>query len=92
MFLLDDFVMTTEQQTKFKFLVHLGKFPSEAVCTLQQVYKEQTLSRSTGFLWYKRFKQGREGVEDDPRCGRPSTSRNETNVELARRWYMEIVG
>ena len=42
---------------------------------LQQVYQEQALSRSTVFLWHKRFK---EEHEDDPRDGRPSTSRNET--------------
>ena len=52
---------------------------------LQQVYKEQTLSRSTVFLWHKRFKEGREDVEDDSRCGRPSTSQNETNVALAKK-------
>ena len=51
---------------------------------LQQVYQEQTLSRSTVFLWHKRFKEGREDVEDNPRCGRPSISRNETSVELVK--------
>ena len=34
------------------------------------------------FLWRKRFKEGREG---DPRCGRPSTSKNEANVELVKK-------
>ena len=52
---------------------------------LQQVYQEQTLSRSTVFLWHQRFKEGREDVEDDPRSGRPSTSRNETNIELVKK-------
>ena len=40
--LLDDFGMTTEQRTNLKFLVHLGKSLSEALCMLQYVYKEQT--------------------------------------------------
>ena len=31
--------------------------------------------------WLKRFKEGREEVEDDPRSGRPSTSRTEDNIE-----------
>ena len=44
---------------------------------LQQVYQKQTLSRSTVFLWHKRFKEGREDVENDHRGGRPSISRNE---------------
>ena len=77
--------MTTKQRTNLKFIVGLGKSPSEALCMLQQVYQDQTLSRSTVFLWHKRFKEGREDVEDDPRGGRPSTSRNKTNVELVKR-------
>ena len=52
---------------------------------LEQVYKEQTLSHSTVSLWHARFKEGCEDVEDDPRCGRPSTSRDETNVELVKK-------
>ena len=36
---------------------------------LQQVNKEQLLSRSTVFLWHKRFREGNEKVEDDPRYG-----------------------
>ena len=84
MFLLDNFVMTTEQLTYLKFLVRLEK-SSVAFCMLQQVYKEQTLSRSTVFLWHKRFKEGGENVEDDIRCRRPSTSTNETNVERVQK-------
>ena len=76
--------MTTEQQTNLKFLVRLVKSPSEALCMLQQVYIEQISSRSTAFLLYKRFKEGSEDVGDDPRCRRPSNSRNETNVELIK--------
>ena len=49
MFLLDDFIMTTGQQTNLKFLVRFGKSPAEALCMLQHVYKEQSLSRSTVF-------------------------------------------
>ena len=84
MFLLDDFVMTTEQQTNLKYLVHLGKSPLEALCVLEKVYEEH-LSHSTVSHWHKRFKEGCEDVENDPRCGRSSTSRNETNVELVKK-------
>ena len=37
------------------------------------------------FLWHKRFKERREDVEDDSRCGRPSTSRNEAKVDLVKK-------
>ena len=52
--------MTAEQRTNFKYLVRLGKSPSESLCKLQQVYEKKTLSRSTVFLWHKRFKEERE--------------------------------
>ncbi|KAK8395421.1 hypothetical protein O3P69_006220 [Scylla paramamosain] len=51
---------------------------------LQKVYGDETMSRSRVFEWCKRFKEGREDVEDDPRSGRPSTSRNEANVERVK--------
>ena len=71
--------MTTEQRINFKFLVRLGKSPSEALCMLQQVDQEQTLSRSIVFLRHKRFKEGRE---DDSRGGRSSTRRNDTFFDV----------
>ena len=77
--------MTTEPQTNLKFLVRLRKSPLEVLCMLEQVYKEQSLSHSTVSLWHKRFKEECEDVEDDPRCGRPSTSKNEINVELVQK-------
>ena len=33
---------------------------------------------------HKRFKEGREEVEDDPRSGRPSTSRTADNIERVK--------
>ncbi|XP_061553236.1 protein GVQW3-like [Phycodurus eques] len=76
--------VSTEQRTNLKFLVRLGKSPSEALGLLQQVYGDETMSRSRVFEWCKRFKEGREDVEDDPRSGRPSTSRTEANIERVR--------
>ena len=77
--------MTTQQRTNLKFLDCLGKSLSEALCMLQQVYQQQTLCCSIVFLWHKRFKEGHEDVEDDPRGRRPSTSSNETNVKLVKK-------
>ncbi|ROT70225.1 hypothetical protein C7M84_011507, partial [Penaeus vannamei] len=75
---------STEQRTNLHFLVRLGKTPSEALKLLQQVYGSETMSRSRVFEWCKRFKEGRKDVEDDPRSGRPSTTRTEVNVERVR--------
>ena len=39
------------------------------------------MSRTRAFQKHKRFKEGRQEVEDDPRSGRPSTSRTADNIE-----------
>ena len=76
--------MTSEQRINLKFLVKLGKTPSESLGMLQEVYGDETMSRSRVFEWHKRFKDGREDVEDDSRSGRPSTSRTDDNVERVK--------
>jgi len=74
--------MTIERRTNVKFLVRLGKTPTEALRIPQDVYGDDAMSRALAFERHKRFKEGREDIEDDPRSGRPVTSRTEENVEL----------
>ncbi|GFW38321.1 protein GVQW3 [Trichonephila clavipes] len=38
------------------------------------------MSRARVFEWFRRFKEGRQSVNIDPRSGRPSTSRNEDKI------------
>ena len=76
--------MSVEQRINLKFLVRLGKTPTEALKLLQEVYGDDTMSRTCLFEWHRRFKEGREEVEDDHRSGRPSTSRTDENVERVR--------
>ena len=76
--------MSIEQRINLKFLVRLGKTPTEALKLLQEVYGNDTMSRTRLFEWHRRFKEGREVVEDDHRSGRPSTSRTDENVERMR--------
>ena len=39
------------------------------------------MSRTKVFEWHKRFVEGREDVEDDPKSGRPCASTADTNIE-----------
>jgi histone-lysine N-methyltransferase SETMAR len=43
---------------------------------LQTVYVDKASGRSSVIEWFKRFKDGGEDLQDDPRRWRPSTSRN----------------
>ena len=76
--------MSFEQQINLKFLVRLGKTLTQALKLLQEVYGDDTMSRTRLFEWHRRFKDGREEMEDDRRSGRPSTSRTDENVERVR--------
>jgi len=42
------------------------------------------MSRTQCYEWFKRFKEGRISVGEDPRPGRRSTSTNDDHVEKVR--------
>ena len=76
--------MSVELRISLKFLVRLDKTPTEALKLLQEVYGDDAMSRTCLFEWHRRFKEGKEEVEDDHRSGRPSTSRTDENVKRVR--------
>ena len=76
--------MSVEQRINLKFLVRLGKTPTEALKLLQEVCGDDTVSRNRLFKWHRRFKEGTEQVEDDYRNERPSISRTDENVERVK--------
>jgi hypothetical protein len=49
------------------------------------VYGDQCLSRTQVFEWFKKFKEGRKYVGDDPKSGRSSTAKTQENVEKVAR-------
>jgi hypothetical protein len=73
-----------KQRVVIQFLVKSGEKPSEIVRKLQVVYGAECMSKTRVFEWAKRFKEGRESVEDDPRAGAPVTARTDENVERLR--------
>ena len=73
-----------EQRCAIKFCVKLNENAKETYEKLRGAYGEQALSRTQVFRWHKAFLDGRESVEDEPRCGRPCTSKTEENVTKVR--------
>jgi hypothetical protein len=65
-----------DQQVYIKCFVKLDKTPTETYRILQTVYGDEALSRSSVFEWFKRFKDGHEDLQDEPRSGSLSGSRN----------------
>jgi hypothetical protein len=63
-----------EQRTCIKFYFKLKKPAAETHRMLKEAFGEQALNQARTFDWFKRFKNGRESVEDDKHSGRPSTS------------------
>jgi transposase len=74
-----------EQRMNIKCCVEVGTTPTETHEMLETTYSDQALSRSSVFEWFKRFKDGREDLQDDPRCGRPLTSRNADTIANVRK-------
>ncbi|XP_027849961.2 protein GVQW3-like [Aphis gossypii] len=60
-----------------KFCLKLGKNASETYTMIKTAFGDDSLSRSVTFEWFIRFKDSRQSIKDDPRSGRPSTSRND---------------
>ncbi|KAL4142816.1 hypothetical protein QTP88_005213 [Uroleucon formosanum] len=73
-----------EQRCAIRFCFKLGHNATETFQKLQQAYGEDVLSRARVFRWFKAFSEGRELIEDEPRSGRPSTSKNDENIAKVR--------
>ncbi|XP_029178128.1 protein GVQW3-like [Nylanderia fulva] len=73
-----------EQRANIKFCFKLGKTFSETYELMQKVYGDDCLARSKVHKWFKRFKNGREDLNDDERPGRPEGSNRAELVEKVR--------
>jgi len=54
-----------EQRICIKFCFKLNKTAAETHRMLKEAFGEQALNQARTFEWFKRFKDGRESVEDD---------------------------
>ena len=61
---------TLEERYAIKFCFKLGENARETYEMLQTDFRPSCMNRASAFEWHKRFKEGRESVRDDERCGR----------------------
>ena len=76
-------------RTNIKFLVKLGWKGTEIIQALQTVYKDDAPKKTCVYKWIKRFRDGREAVEDDEGRGRPTTSKNNEKIDFVRNLVKE---
>ena len=72
---------TLEEPYAIKFCFKLGKNVTETYGMLQAAFGASYMNRASVFELHKRFKEGRESVRDDERCGR---SKEVNTPELIR--------
>ena len=61
---------TLEERYAIKLCFKLGKNATETYGMLQTAFRASCMNRASVFEGHKRFKEGRESVRDDERCGR----------------------
>ena len=61
---------TLEERYAIKFCFELGKNATKTYGMLQTAFRPSCMNQTSVFEWHKRFKEGRESVRDDERCGR----------------------
>jgi len=73
-----------EQRCAIKFCVKINENATEIYEKLKTTYGEHVVSRTQVFRWHKEFLDGRESVEEEPRSGRPCTSKTDENMTKVR--------
>ena len=56
---------------------------------LTVLFGESTMSRTQAQLWYKRFKQGREDVNEGDRLGLLRTLTTDENIEAMKKMILD---
>ena len=74
----------SEQRAYCKIPAQLGFLPTEIHADLQKVYGNGALKYATVCKWVRRFNDGWESIENDPRVGRPVSVSMEKNVATVK--------
>ena len=61
---------TLEERYAIKFCFKCEKNATKTYGMLQTAFRASCMNQASSFEWHKRFKEGRESLNDDERCGR----------------------
>ena len=61
---------TLKERYAIKFCFKLDKNATEMYGKFQTAFGASCMNREPVFEWHKKFKEGRESIRDDERCGR----------------------
>ena len=61
---------TLQKRYAIIFSFKLGRHATETYGMLQTAFGASCMNQASVCAWHKRFKEGRESVRDDERCGR----------------------
>ena len=61
---------TLEERYAIQFCFKLRKNATKTYGMLQTAFGASCINRASVLEWHKRFKEGKESVRDDERCGR----------------------
>lgn len=76
--------VTSEQRVYCKIRTQLGCSLAELPADLHKVYGKDALQLRTVFKWVRRFKVGRQSIENDPKEGRPCTVVTDKSVAVIK--------
>jgi len=71
------------KESASNFVSILQKPAAETHRMLQEAFKDNAMSQSKTFLWYKHFKDRRTSVNDGERSGRLSASTTPENSKIS---------
>jgi hypothetical protein len=69
-----------KQSVAIKFCFKARLSATDKLVLVQKAYGNEALNRSNFFIWYSRFRDGRELVADDERGGSPKSTRTKVNI------------
>ena len=78
---------TLEERYAIKLCFKPGKNATKTYGMLQTAFGPSCMNRASVFEWHKRFKEGKEPVRDDKRCGSQDKRCKEVKTpELIGQW------